>query len=236
MMTTIAEQLTKLSSLKAQLAENLTAKGVMASSSEKLNTLVPKVLEIDTFSGVVVAGMLMDTSENASKSDTLTAYGESLYIYESVDNKLESLTDTVIRWGGVTAQNNYIGDADSKYGVNMANWTQSDCNTGLLFDSKLALNAGKVLVTINANLSNWMNEVLNIRLIAADDLEAAKANILASEFAYTTTFSFAGSTALRDHIVSLETVTAGNYYLYIDGTAKSDNSNFTYNKIEYLNY
>ena len=81
-----------------------------------------------------------------------------------------------------------------------------------------------------------MNEVLNIRLIAADDLEAAKANILASEFAYTTTFSFAGSTALRDHIVSLETVTAGNYYLYIDGTAKSDNSNFTYNKIEYLNY
>lgn len=235
-MTTIAEQLTKLSSLKAQLAENLTAKGVMASSSEKLNTLVPKVLEIDTFSGVVVAGMLMDTSENASKSDTLTAYGESLYIYESVDNKLESLTDTVIRWGGVTAQNNYIGDADSKYGVNMANWTQSDCNTGLLFDSKLALNAGKVLVTINANLSNWMNEVLNIRLIAADDLEAAKANILASEFAYTTTFSFAGSTALRDHIVSLETVTAGNYYLYIDGTAKSDNSNFTYNKIEYLNY
>lgn len=236
MMTTIAEQLTKLSSLKAQLAENLTAKGVMASSSEKLNTLVPKVLEIDTFSGVVVAGMLMDTSGNASKSDTLTAYGESLYIYESVDNKLESLTDTVIRWGGVTAQNNYIGDADSKYGVNMANWTQSDCNTGLLFDSKLALNAGKVLVTINANLSNWMNEVLNIRLIAADDLEAAKANILASEFAYTTTFSFAGSTALRDHIVSLETVTAGNYYLYIDGTAKSDNSNFTYNKIEYLNY
>lgn len=235
-MTTIAEQLTKLSRLKAQLAENLTAKGVMASSSEKLNTLVPKVLEIDTFSGVVVAGMLMDTSENASKSDTLTAYGESLYIYESVDNKLESLTDTVIRWGGVTAQNNYIGDADSKYGVNMANWTQSDCNTGLLFDSKLALNAGKVLVTINANLSNWMNEVLNIRLIAADDLEAAKANILASEFAYTTTFSFAGSTALRDHIVSLETVTAGNYYLYIDGTAKSDNSNFTYNKIEYLNY
>ncbi len=235
-MTTIAEQLTKLSSLKAQLAENLTAKGVMASSSEKLNTLVPKVLEIDTFSGVVVAGMLMDTSGNASKSDTLTAYGESLYIYESVDNKLESLTDTVIRWGGVTAQNNYIGDADSKYGVNMANWTQSDCNTGLLFDSKLALNAGKVLVTINANLSNWMNEVLNIRLIAADDLEAAKANILASEFAYTTTFSFAGSTALRDHIVSLETVTAGNYYLYIDGTAKSDNSNFTYNKIEYLNY
>ncbi len=235
-MTTIAEQLTKLSSLKAQLAENLTAKGVMASSSEKLNTLVPKVLEIDTFSGVVVAGMLMDTSENASKSDTLTAYGESLYIYESVDNKLESLTDTVIRWGGVTAQNNYIGDADSKYGVNMANWTQSDCNTGLLFDSKLALNAGKVLVTINANLSNWMNEVLNIRLIAADDLEAAKANILASEFTYTTTFSFAGSTALRDHIVSLETVTAGNYYLYFDGTKTGDNSNFTYNKIEYLNY
>ena len=45
-MATIAEQLTKLNSLKTQLAKNLNAKGVTATATEKFNTLVPKVLEI----------------------------------------------------------------------------------------------------------------------------------------------------------------------------------------------
>lgn len=51
-MPTISQQLTELVNRKNQLAENLTTKGVSASSSETLNTLVPKVLEI-TSSGVV---------------------------------------------------------------------------------------------------------------------------------------------------------------------------------------
>ena len=45
-MATIAEQLTKLNSLKTQLAKNLNAKGVTATAAETFNTLVPKVLEI----------------------------------------------------------------------------------------------------------------------------------------------------------------------------------------------
>ena len=45
-MATIAEQLTKLNQLRQQLAANLTTKGVTASTAEKFNTLVPKVLEI----------------------------------------------------------------------------------------------------------------------------------------------------------------------------------------------
>ena len=45
-MATIAEQLAKLNSLKAQLAKNLNAKGVTATATEKFNTLVPKVLAI----------------------------------------------------------------------------------------------------------------------------------------------------------------------------------------------
>ena len=45
-MATIAEQLTKLNSLKTQLAKNLNAKGVTATATETFNTLVPKVLEI----------------------------------------------------------------------------------------------------------------------------------------------------------------------------------------------
>ena len=46
MAVTITEQLTKLNQLRQQLAANLTTKGVTASTTEKFNTLVPKVLEI----------------------------------------------------------------------------------------------------------------------------------------------------------------------------------------------
>ena len=45
-MTTIADYLTALDKQRRHLAANLTVKGVPASASEKLNTLVPKVLEI----------------------------------------------------------------------------------------------------------------------------------------------------------------------------------------------
>ncbi len=236
-MATIAQLLTTLDQLRDQLAANLTTMGVPSNSEETLNDLVPKVLEIDSIgSSVVITGSLLDTSGSTSKNDTLTAYGSSVYIYESADSSVLSLSEVVEKWGGVDAQNSYLGEESALYGINVGNWTSSDCNTGILFASPLALNAGKVLVTVNASLSNWINQTLNIRLIAADSISAATEKIVASDFAYTSTFVFAGNTALRDHIISIGAVEAGTYYLYIDGTAKSDNSNFTYNKIEYLKY
>ena len=50
-MTTIADQLTELVNQKNALAANLNTKGVTASTSETLNTLVPKVLEISSGGG-----------------------------------------------------------------------------------------------------------------------------------------------------------------------------------------
>ena len=47
-MPTISEQLTELINQKNTLANNINAKGVEASTSETLNTLVPKVLEISS--------------------------------------------------------------------------------------------------------------------------------------------------------------------------------------------
>ena len=235
-MATIAQLLTTLDQLRDQLAANLTTMGVPSNSEETLNDLVPKVLQISQTGGSVNESILLDSSGSTSKSDTLTAYGSSVYIYESADSAVLSLSEVVEKWGGVDAQNSYLGEESALYGVNVGNWTSSDCNTGILFASPLALNAGKVLVTVNASLSNWINQTLNIRLIAADSIAAATEKILASDFAYTSTFVFSGNTALRDHIISMGAVEAGTYYLYIDGTAKSDNSNVTYNKIEYLNY
>lgn len=235
-MVTIGEYLTALAVCRDNLAAYLTEKGVAATADEKLNVLVQKVRQIPQAGSSVNEFMLLDTSTSTNKSDTVTTYGSSVYIYESTDSSVLSLSDTVSKWGGVDAQNNYIGDSSSLYGINVSNWTSSDCNTGILFASPLALNAGKVLVTVNAYLSDWLNQTLNIRLIAANDLESAKEKILASDFAYTSTFVFAGTTSLKDHIISVGTVTAGSYFLYLDGTAKSDSSNFTYNKMQLLNY
>ena len=235
-MATIGEYLTALAVCRDNLAEYLTEKGVAATTDEKLNVLVQKVRQIQQTGGSTIELVLLNTSTSTSKSDTLTTYGSSVYIYESADSSVLSLSEIVEKYGGVDAQNNYIGDSSSLYGISVSNWTSGDCNTGILFASPLTLNAGKVLVTVNASLSDWINQTLNIRLIAANDLESAKAKILASDFAYTSTFVFAGNTSMRDHIISVGTVTAGNYFLYLDGTAKSDSSNFTYNKIQLLNY
>lgn len=53
MSNTISDYLEELVSQKSALAANLTTMGVSASSSEKLNTLVPKVLEIEGGEAVV---------------------------------------------------------------------------------------------------------------------------------------------------------------------------------------
>ena len=50
-MATIEQQLTELVNQKNALANNLNTKGVTASTSETLNTLVPKVLDIETGGG-----------------------------------------------------------------------------------------------------------------------------------------------------------------------------------------
>lgn len=236
-MATIAQLLTALDSCRNQLVANLNAKGVTATTDEKLNDLVPKVLEIDSIgNSVVISGTLLDTGNSTSKNETLTTYGDSICIYESSTTSVLPLSEMVEKYGGVDADNNYIGEESALYGIYVSNWSSTDCDTGILFASPLALNAGKALVTINASLSSWMNQTLNVRLIAADSLESAKEKILASDFDYTSTFVFAGNTSLRDHIVSIGTVATGNYYLYIDGTTKADNSSFTFVKAEYLNY
>lgn len=69
----IANYLTALDAQRDQLARNLTAMGVQASESEKLNTLVPKVLQIP--SGRPEIALFQ------SGNDALATYGESIYTF-----------------------------------------------------------------------------------------------------------------------------------------------------------
>lgn len=81
-MATIAQQLTELVNQKNALAANLTTKGVTASSSETLNTLVPKVLDIQT-GGTSKLPQVVDRSVTTITADDLagaTKIGDSAFI------------------------------------------------------------------------------------------------------------------------------------------------------------
>lgn len=71
----IADYLRKLVELKNQLVVNLRNKGVLADESEKLNTLVPKVLDIET--GVDTSDATA-TTEDIAVGKTAYANGEKL--------------------------------------------------------------------------------------------------------------------------------------------------------------
>ncbi|MDE6501124.1 MAG: hypothetical protein K2L10_03465 [Ruminococcus sp.] len=238
-MPSISEYLTELSRQRTQLAKNLTSMGVQANVTEKLNTLVPKILQIkQSGSSTVKEAVLLDTNSFTSKQETVSTYGESVYIYESTSAEtLQKFSDVIEKWGGISSTNNFVSDASAKYGIAVSNWSENDANTGILFASPLELYTGKLLITINASLSSWMNQQLHLNLIKSDGtVSDLSTKVKDGDFAYTFDLVFAGSTSLKDQIVNCGNITAGTYYLYISGTEKADNSNFSYNKIEYLNY
>lgn len=72
-MATLREIKTKLENLRNSLASNLTAKGVTASSTESLNSLIPKVLDITT------AAPVSDLALLSSSTKYLRCTGSTLY-------------------------------------------------------------------------------------------------------------------------------------------------------------
>ena len=188
-------------------------------------------------------GSLLNTSSFTSKEETLNTYGESVYISESSYTEgLLSLSAAIERWGGISRGNNYIGDESKKYGIDMANWSESSINTGILFFTPLDLVSGDMILGLNCYCSSWMSPSLNLHLISAigDSEEEILTNIWdkinAENYDLTHNFTYAGSSSLTDVLLEVKNIVAGTYYLYIDGTVKSDNSNFTYINVRYINF
>ncbi|MDE6832802.1 MAG: hypothetical protein K2J39_00930 [Ruminococcus sp.] len=238
-MPDISEYLAELTKQRNQLAKNLNTMGVPADTTEKLNTLVSKVLKIkQSGGGTVKEKVLLDTNSFTSKQETVSAYGESVYIYESTSTEtLQKYVDVIEKWGGVSNSNNFVSDATAKYGIALSNWSASEGDTGILFATPVELSTGKLLITINASLSSWVNQNLHLNLIKSSGTVSDLGNKITDEdFSYTFDLIFSGSTSLQDYILNCGNITAGTYYLYISGTEKANNSNFSYNKVEYLNY
>ena len=184
---------------------------------------------------------LLDTTTSTSKQDTIDNWSSKVLIK---DGNLEwmNLSDLVNHWGGVEASNNFIGDASQKYGIYMTNWTEQDTKTSILFTTPIDLIAGELLITLNCNISSWMNQTMNINLMTAtgeteaEILSSLKEKISAENYDKVITTTYVGSSSLKDTTM-IETIgTAGRYYMYITGFKKADNSAFNLISIKTINF
>lgn len=199
-----------------------------------------------TYSGEgsrIIEGELLNTTNFTSKQDTLNNYGSTVFLYEaSSPTQFYSLTNMVTKWGGRDSQNNYLGSTDSKYGIYMSNWTEQSIATSMLFINPVEIIDGEIIFKFNCFISSWMNQTLNIRLITAtgntqaEILSSILTKVANSNYAYTHTFTYSGSLSKTDVLTIMKPVSAGTYYILIDGTKKSDNSGFTFINVAFINF
>lgn len=199
-MATIAEQLTKLNILKAQLATNLTKKGVSASAAEKFNTLVPKVLEI---SGVETPTTVLYDATHRDKVSLL--YNGTIY----------SVADfTALHADFCSAKNNYA----LNYGTTVFGWDLQvyTCST-------LPINV-TASTQIAIRFLSGSTEVGILRLVQSDSGTAADIFAKAqTEGSYMDLpLQWLYSTDYITTLTPCEGVTAGTYYLVWVG--RSNNS------------
>ena len=119
----IADYLRKLVELKNQLVANLKSMGVTADESEKLNTLVPKVLDIETGIKEWYEGIVSSDCTTFNIPDSVTSIGDNAF-YENAIIKSVTIPN------GVTS----IGTNAFYYCTSLASITIPDSVTSIGYE------------------------------------------------------------------------------------------------------
>lgn len=242
------EYIPTIEDISIPLGKYLSGNQVLKGSPNLLSENIKKGIEIfgitGTFEGggsTIKKGTILDTTTSTSKQDTLDNWGNKCYIKDG-DLDWMTLNDVVTHWGGIAAGKNFLGGESEKYGIYMTNWTEQDKNTSILFIEPIDVIAGDFLLAFNCNIANWMNQTLNIHFLTAtgntrnDILTQLTEKIAAQDYVKTITLAYAGASSQKDVVAIDTTSVAGDYYMYIEGFKKADNSNFNLIKIDYINF
>ena len=242
------EYIPTIEDISIPLGKYLGGNQILKGSPNLLPENIKKGVEIFGVTGTlegggssVRKGTILNTTTSTSQQDTLNNWGNKCYIKDG-DLDWMTLNDIVTHWGGIVSQNNFIGGESEKYGIYMTNWTEQDKNTSILFIEPIDVIAGDFLLTFNCNISSWMNQTLNIHFLTAtgntknDILTQLTEKIAAQDYVKTITLAYAGTSSQKD-VTAIDTSSvAGDYYMYIEGFKKADNSNFNLIKIDYINF
>lgn len=193
---------------------------------------------------------ILNTTNSSSKEDTLATYGENIFIREYVDGSASdsgfvTLNAIETTYGGTSAQSNYIGDQSIKYGILLSNWsslTDTKDRVDCIILEPIECIAGRFLLNINLNISSWMNYNGTISLVKAtgdtteEIVSSIKTKVDGGSTEYSTSILYAGNSSQKDTLFDFGNISSGNYYLYLNGFKKQDNSNTTLIKIESINF
>jgi hypothetical protein len=175
---TIADYLSELNTQKNQLAANLKKMGVTANSNEKLNTLVPKILDIPQDGsgglekdGVAIFSRSVDKIDNSAFycaycltevyiPDNITSIGNYAFQY------CDTITDIYIP-ASVTS----IGEGVFQYCTALENVTIGEGFTANLAISASTLYTADTLNAIIANLAKITDGTTHTLTIGSKNLE-----------------------------------------------------------------
>lgn len=234
-MPTTADYLNNLITQRDNLADNLVTKGVTASKTELLDTLVPKVLQIEGGGGGTIKYTIFNSLGSTSKQDTLDEYGSLVYISQDATNtNFNSLDVTISEQTGGLNGDGFIGPAERKYGLCMSNWLgpSSNVSTSCFFIEPVTVAHDVIFVKINAYISSWMTVPAKVHLLTANGdtpeelLTNIKTKVVNRDFVLTIDTKYNGNASLTDCFWEV-TLPHGEYYVFFDGTVFADNSSFT---------
>lgn len=202
----VADYLNELINQKTQLADNINKMGVSAESSEKFNTLVPKVLKISGGSGGsggVDEIEVMNCKTMTSSTEVFNAHTGKIKV--SNDGSFESWEEL----GDYVYNSISTVYTNSTAGIDLK---ASKANCGFYYVKPISTSSSDVLLRLSYYVSTWITPEIVINFIdSKNDIETA---ISSNNFALSKSLTLAPALN-NDNFYSEVELPVGDYYVFV---------------------